>query len=54
VDGWVYTATVIDLYSRTVVGHAVADHRADQPDHRRSRRRISPEYSPRSSMSACL
>jgi len=26
VDGWVYTATVIDLYSRTVVGHAVADH----------------------------
>jgi putative transposase len=26
VDGWVYTATVIDLYSRTVVGYAVADH----------------------------
>ena len=25
-DGWVYTATVIDLYSRTVVGYAVADH----------------------------
>lgn len=26
VDGWVYTATVIDLHSRKVVGHAVADH----------------------------
>jgi putative transposase len=26
VDGWVYTATVIDLYSRKVVGYAVADH----------------------------
>ena len=26
VDGWVYTATVIDLHSRTVVGYAVADH----------------------------
>ena len=26
VDGWAYTATVIDLYSRTVVGYAVADH----------------------------
>jgi transposase InsO family protein len=25
VDGWVYT-TVIDLYSRKVVGYAVADH----------------------------
>jgi transposase InsO family protein len=25
VDGWVYTATVIDLYSRKVVGYAVAD-----------------------------
>lgn len=25
-DGWAYTATVIDLYSRTVVGWAVADH----------------------------
>jgi transposase InsO family protein len=24
--GWAYTATVIDLYSRTVVGHAAADH----------------------------
>jgi transposase InsO family protein len=27
VDGWVYTATVIDLHSRKVVGYAVADHR---------------------------
>jgi transposase InsO family protein len=26
VDGWVYTATVIDLHSREVVGYAVADH----------------------------
>ena len=26
VEGWVYTATVIDLHSRKVVGHAVADH----------------------------
>ncbi len=26
VAGWAYTATVIDLHSRTVVGHAVADH----------------------------
>jgi transposase InsO family protein len=26
VDGWVYIATVIDLYSRKVVGYAVADH----------------------------
>lgn len=26
VDGWAYVATVIDLYSRTVVGYAVADH----------------------------
>ena len=25
-DGWVYTATVIDLHSRKVVGYAVADH----------------------------
>ncbi|WP_232303774.1 IS3 family transposase [Pseudofrankia sp. DC12] len=25
-DGWAYTATVIDLHSRTVVGWAVADH----------------------------
>ena len=25
-DGWAYMATVIDLYSRTVVGWAVADH----------------------------
>src|SRR5699024_5948867 len=26
VDGWVDTATVIDLHSRTVVGYAVAEH----------------------------
>jgi putative transposase len=26
VDGWVYTATVIDLHSRKVVDYAVADH----------------------------
>jgi transposase InsO family protein len=26
VDGWAYLATVIDLHSRKVVGHAVADH----------------------------
>jgi transposase InsO family protein len=26
VDGWVYTATVIDLHSRKIVGYAVADH----------------------------
>lgn len=26
VDGWAYTATVIDLHSRAVVGYAVADH----------------------------
>ena len=26
VEGWVYTAMVIDLYSRKVVGYAVADH----------------------------
>jgi transposase InsO family protein len=26
VNGWVYTATVIDLHSRKVVGYAVADH----------------------------
>lgn len=26
VEGWVYTATVIDLHSRKVVGYAVADH----------------------------
>jgi putative transposase len=26
VDGWAYVATVIDLYSRAVVGYAVADH----------------------------
>jgi transposase InsO family protein len=26
VDGWAYTASVIDLYSRKVVGYAVADH----------------------------
>jgi putative transposase len=26
VDGWVYTATVIDLHSRKVIGYAVADH----------------------------
>ena len=26
VDGWAYTATVIDLHSRTIVGHGVADH----------------------------
>jgi transposase InsO family protein len=26
VDGWVYTATVIDLHSRKVFGYAVADH----------------------------
>lgn len=26
IDGWVYTATVIDLNSRKVVGYAVADH----------------------------
>ncbi|MGH3502997.1 MAG: IS3 family transposase [Nocardioidaceae bacterium] len=26
VDGWAYTATVIDLHSRKVVGHTVADH----------------------------
>jgi putative transposase len=26
VDGWAYTATVIDLHSRRVVGYAVADH----------------------------
>jgi putative transposase len=26
VDGWDYTATVIDLRSRKVVGYAVADH----------------------------
>jgi putative transposase len=26
IDGWVYTATVIDLHSRKVVGYAVADH----------------------------
>jgi putative transposase len=25
-DGWVYTATVIDLHSRKVVGYAVTDH----------------------------
>ena len=25
-DGWAYAATVIDLYSRTIVGYAVADH----------------------------
>jgi len=25
-DGWAYVATVIDLYSRTVVGWAIADH----------------------------
>jgi putative transposase len=26
VEGWVYTATVIELHSRTVVGYALADH----------------------------
>jgi len=26
IEGWVYTATVIDLHSRKVVGYAVADH----------------------------
>jgi transposase InsO family protein len=26
VEGWVYTATVIDLHSRKVIGYAVADH----------------------------
>ena len=26
VKGWVYTATVIDLHSRKVVGYAIADH----------------------------
>ncbi len=26
VEGWVHTATVINLYSRKVVGYAVADH----------------------------
>lgn len=26
VDGWVYTATVIDLHSRKVVGYAMANH----------------------------
>jgi putative transposase len=26
VEGWVYTATVIDFHSRKVVGYAVADH----------------------------
>ena len=26
VEGWVYTATVLDLHSRKVVGYAVADH----------------------------
>lgn len=26
VDGWAYTATVIDLHSRKIVGYAVADH----------------------------
>lgn len=26
VDGWAYTATVIDLHSRAVVGYAVAEH----------------------------
>ncbi|MGQ0773149.1 MAG: IS3 family transposase [Pseudonocardiales bacterium] len=26
IDSWVYTATVIDLHSRKVVGYAVADH----------------------------
>jgi putative transposase len=26
IDGWAYTATVIDLHSRKVVGYAVADH----------------------------
>ena len=26
VEGWVYTATVIDLHSRKVVGYAIADH----------------------------
>ena len=25
-DGWAYVATVIDLYSRAIVGYAVADH----------------------------
>jgi putative transposase len=25
-DGWAYVATVIDLYSRTIVGYAIADH----------------------------
>ena len=25
-DGWAYLATVIDLYSRAIVGYAVADH----------------------------
>lgn len=25
-DGWAYVATVIDLHSRAIIGHAVADH----------------------------
>jgi putative transposase len=25
-DGWAYVATVIDLYSRTIAGYAIADH----------------------------
>src|SRR6476646_261064 len=32
VDGWVYTATVIDLHSRQVVDYAVAEHRPGRGD----------------------
>jgi transposase InsO family protein len=37
VDGGVYTATVIDLHSRKMVGYGCGQPPADQPGHRRSR-----------------
>jgi transposase len=40
VDGWVYTATVIDLHSRKVVGYAVADHLPLAARRRRAARSI--------------
>lgn len=42
-QGWLYLAVVIDLYSRRIIGWALADHM--RSEHRRRRARSSPRLS---------
>jgi transposase InsO family protein len=41
-EGWLYLATVIDLYSREVIGHAMAEHMRAEPVLRRGHSRHQP------------